>query len=150
MSVGFSRLGQYLQSPLSLSFKISFTRCLTNCFHSPLFIIQNKVVWLSSHSFERLTLCCEARASSTLTISFTSISAAISSNLGIDSSFKGATLVFEVNFVHIYLPGFYKQGAPRHSRPSYLHLRNHEVSTPPPPHEGGHKHSTLHQSYDSQ
>ena len=95
-SAGFSSPGQWLQSAFFVRLSISFTRYCTNCFHSPRFIIRYKAVMLSSHNLDLLILTCERSAFSTVVTSGTKIRADMSSNLGIDSSFSGATRVFEV------------------------------------------------------
>ena len=51
---GFCSPGQCAQSSFRVILKISFTRWRTNCFHSPLLLIHQSAVLLSSHWREPL------------------------------------------------------------------------------------------------
>ena len=95
-SAGFSTVEQYAHSSLFVSLRISSTLCHTNCFHSPLFRIQLRAVLLSSQNLTPSTFNCDCIALRTVFISCASILADISSNRGMESSFKGATLVLLV------------------------------------------------------
>ena len=95
MSAGFSSPGQCAQSPLFVNFKISLTLWRTNCFHSPLFCIQQSAVLLSSQNLTSLTFRDDSKAFWTVFINLARLKADISSSLGMVRLFKGATLVFE-------------------------------------------------------
>ena len=95
-SAGFSTVKQCTHSSLFVSLRISSALCRTICFHSPFFRIQLRAVFLSSQNRTPSTLNCDCIAVRTVFISCASIFSDISSNQGMESSFKGATLVLLV------------------------------------------------------
>ena len=71
--------------------------CLTNCFHSPLFWIQQSAILLSNQYLTWLNLSYDSRASFTVSIRGAKILVDMSSRRGMVNFFSGTTRDFEVN-----------------------------------------------------
>lgn len=93
----FAKSPQCLQSSLFETLRISFTLYLTNCFHSPLFWIQQMAVSLSNEYLVVLRVTCDSRAFFTVFTNCAKILADISFCWWMVSAFRGATLDLEVN-----------------------------------------------------
>ena len=103
-SAGFCSPRQCAQSSFRVILNISFTRWRTNCFHSPLLLIHQSAVLLSSHIREPLISTSSFKAFCTVSMSFANTLPDINSSLGIVCVFSGATLVLEVSNVTVRVP----------------------------------------------
>ena len=99
ISAGFCSPGQCAQSSFGVILKMSFTRWRTNCFHSPLLLIHQSAVLLSSHWRELFISTPSFKAFCTVSISFANTLPDINSSLGIVCIFSGATLVLDVSSI---------------------------------------------------
>lgn len=92
-SAGFFKVKQYAHFSLFVSLRISSTLCHTNRFHLPLFWIQLSAVLLSIQNLTPSTFTCDCNALHTVFISCANILTDINSKHGMESCFKGVTLI---------------------------------------------------------